>query len=110
MKKIAFLILTASVPVIMSFAPGGDNGAATVERIEGVYVFVDSRPIAEYDYLGTVKAGSGMGKAFSVSSQEYEDRRNKLIKRVKEEYPNADGVILKFKSGGKDAADAIKFK
>ena len=110
MKKV-FLFCALAGIVFASYSPQqAGKDSAVVDRIEGLYVFVDSKPVMDTEYLGTVKAGSGMGKAFSMSSQEYEDRRNKMIKKVKEEYPAAEGVILHFKSGGKDAADAIKFK
>lgn len=79
------------------------KSTAEVEQMEGVYLFVDSKPVTEYEYLGTVKI------SFAWDSQ-YTGVRDKLIKKGKKDFPNADGFILQFKSGGQDKCDAIKFK
>lgn len=82
------------------------KNAAVVEQVQGIYVFTDCKPVKEFEYLGTVKATG----AFSVRSPQYESVRDILIKRLKKEYPQADGIILKLKDGDTDSADAIKFK
>ena len=82
---------------------------ATVEQYNGLYVFVDSTPKAEYKFLGNVAAGSGLGKALTGAT-EYDQKKNKLVKKAKEDFPEADAVIVHFVKGGKDTADAIKFK
>lgn len=82
------------------------KNAATVDQYEGIYLFSDSKPVAPYDYLGSVKSGGGGG----MQSAQYEDVRDRLIKKCKKEYPQADGLILNLKSGATDKADAIKFK
>lgn len=76
---------------------------AAVNKIEGYYIFVDSKPIADYEYLGTVES------KFARTPQ-YTDVRNKLIKAAKEQYPRADGLIMTFVTGTKDKAEVIKFK
>lgn len=76
-----------------------------VEQFEGYYIFVDSRPVMEYEYLGTVK-----GPSLSMGSGQYTAVRDKLIKRAKKDYPRADALIFTFKDGGTDKVDAIKFK
>lgn len=80
------------------------NATAEVDTYEGVYVFTDSKPVKEYDYLGTVKIG------FTVGSGQYQDLRDKLIKKAKKEYPSCQGLLFNFKDGGADKADVIKFK
>lgn len=82
------------------------KSAAVAEQVNGIYIFTDSKPVKEYDFLGTVQATG----AFSVRSPQYESVRDVLIKRLKKEYPQADGIILKLKDGDTDKADAIKFK
>lgn len=77
---------------------------AEVEQYEGIYVFVDSKPVREYEYLGTEKV------IFTLGSGQYRDIRDKLIRKVKKEYPQANGIIFHFNEGAADKADAIKIK
>lgn len=79
------------------------KNTAEVDQYQGVYVFTDSKPVGEYDYLGTVKV------SMSLSGQ-YASVRDALIKKAKKEYPNANGIIFNFKDGGTDKADAILIK
>ncbi|MFN4247552.1 MAG: hypothetical protein ACK4EY_07500 [Flavipsychrobacter sp.] len=95
---ITFLLL---VSFTASYEPR--NSTAEVEQVQGCYIFIDSRPVKEYKYLGTVKS------TFSWGSGQYQDVRDKLIKRIKKEYPEADGIIFHFHDGGQDRADAIRF-
>ena len=81
------------------------NSYAEVNQLKGYYIFVDSRPLHEYEYLGEVK-GPGVG----FGSGQYSEVRNKMIDRLAKEYPKADGIILHFQTGAKDRAEAIKFK
>lgn len=111
MKKI---IITALTLLVFGYASVAQEAKpkksdATVEQVLGMYVFVDSAPKAEYQFLGSVGAGSGLGKAM-VGAAEFDAKKMRLIKKLKEEYPNADGIIIHFARGGKDTADAIKFK
>jgi hypothetical protein len=82
------------------------KSSADVNQVEGYYIFTDSKPVLEYEYLGTVKFNGGLG----FSSEQYTDVRNKLIKRAKKEFPRADGIIFYFATGSADRADLIKFK
>ena len=79
---------------------------AEPERVEGYYLFIESKPVNEYDYLGTVK-WSG---TFHFGSGQHSTTRNKLIKRAKKQYPDADGLIFRFCDGCTDKVDVIKFK
>ena len=81
------------------------KSTAEAEQLQGIYIFTDSKPVKEYEYLGTVKRNTlGFGGA------QYTDVRDGLIKRCKEDYPSADGLLLILKAGSADRADAIKFK
>ncbi len=84
-----------------------DKALARVEQVQGLYVFTDSRPVAEYDYLGTVNAP---GVVMSSSQMQYPPVRDALIKRGRQKYPEANGIILHFVSGSSDKADLIRFK
>lgn len=78
-----------------------DKATATVEQHQGVYVFQHSKPVAEYEYLGSVKKGVAW-------SGKPEEMFNGLIKKCKSDFPTADGII--FTNLDMDKADCIKFK
>jgi len=105
MKKIIFSVL---IIIAVGFSTNhytSDKATATVNQVQGVYIFIDSKPVAPYDYLGTVDT-----KGITTSNPQYIVIRDKLIKRIKKDWPAADGVIFSFNAGGRDHADAIKFK
>jgi len=105
MKKIIFSVL---IVVAVGFSTNhytSDKATATVNQVQGVYVFIDSKPVAEYTYLGTVDT-----KGVVTTNPQYIVIRDRLIKRIKKDWPSADGVIFSFSSGSADHADAIKFK
>jgi len=77
---------------------------ADVDQIQGLYIFVDSKPVMDYEYLGTVKSTVSLGDG------QYTGVRDRIIKKAKKDYPQADGIIITFKTGGTDKGDAIKFK
>jgi hypothetical protein len=80
------------------------SNTAEVEQLEGLYIFTDSKPVKEYDFIGSEKV------SFTLGSEQYGAIRNKLIKKVKKEYPQANAIIFHFENGGTDKADAIKLK
>lgn len=101
MKRILYIV---SIIILCSFANfPSDRNIAKVNQVSGVYLFVDSEPVSEYEYLGSTKCKI----AFSV---QYQSVRDKLIKKVKKQYPKANGVIFHFHDGGTDLADAIYIK
>ena len=106
MKKISVLI--GALCFIALFIPAykfiADHSAATAEQYEGLYIFTDCKPAAQYDYLGNVKSNTQFGDT------QYSSIRDKMIKKCKKDYPTANGLILHFNAGGADKADAIKFK
>lgn len=77
---------------------------AEVEQMQGIYLFSDSKPVREYEYLGSEKINFNL-----FGSGKYDDVRDKLIKKIKKEYPKANGVIFHL-GDGKDKADAIFVK
>lgn len=79
------------------------KSTAEVSQVQGLYIFTDSTPVSEYEYLGTVNASIGM-------SGQYTDVKNSLIKKTKKEYADADGIIIYLVTGSTDKADVIKFK
>jgi hypothetical protein len=80
-----------------------DTKLAQVNEYQGIMVFVDCDPVAEYEYLGSVKKSIGL-------SGQYVPVRNGLIKKAKKDFPTADAIVISFNSMGADRADVIKFK
>lgn len=77
------------------------KSTAEVEQQQGLYIFIQNKPVLTYDYLGSVK------KTLAWSGQPGE-MLNSMIKKVKKDYPSADAII--FTTVSMDKADAIKFK
>jgi hypothetical protein len=98
-KNILSLALMAlmSVPVFAQ-----NQSMAEAEKINGVFVFTDSRPVTEYEYLGVVHQ--------TFWATEYIGTRNRLIRKAKKKYPECDAVIIRTSSWERDQADVIKFK
>lgn len=103
MRKISSAICLVSVLLIAFITDTEKGDLAQVDRIEGLFIFTDSKPVKSYDYLGTVSI------SFSSDAQ-YIGVRDRLISKAKKKYPNAEGVILNLKSGGVDKCDVIIFK
>lgn len=81
------------------------KGYAEVEQEKGIYIFVNSKPLMEYEFLGEIKSNTG-----GFGSTQYTEVRNRLVDKCAKEYPRADGMILHFRSGKADVAEAIRFK
>ncbi|MBR4678999.1 MAG: hypothetical protein IKO99_13480 [Bacteroidales bacterium] len=110
MKKIfknlvgKLLILTVLLSMSVSaFAQQNDKGVARVQKNNGIYAFCDNEPISEYDILDRVKSNMSWTGQFN-------EIRNKLIKKAVKDYPNCDGVVISMAQGGTDRAIIIKFK
>ncbi len=90
--------------LIIKFKENSTNkNQAKVNQYQGVYLFVDCEPNKENQYIGTVKITT------SFTSSQYSALRDKLLKKCKNSFPEAKGIIIKFVSGGTDTGDAIKF-
>jgi hypothetical protein len=72
-------------------------------QVQGLYIFTDSKPVSDYEYLGTVNVSMSM-------SGQYNDVKNSLIKKTKKDFPNAEAIIITLVTGSSDKADVIRFK
>ncbi|WP_395804182.1 hypothetical protein [Daejeonella sp.] len=81
-----------------------NNSHSKVNQYQGVNVFVDSEPLNEYEYIGSV-LDKGKSNIF-----QYSDLRDKLIVTCKKEIVNSKAIVLKLVYGGTDTGDVIKFK
>ena len=98
-QKILFsAILLITLLTGFKVAPTG-NGNANAEQIEGVYIFVQSKPTEPNEYLGSVKRGGFLETPTEML--------NGIIKKAKKQYPTVQGIIV---DRDFEKADCIKFK
>lgn len=95
MKKINILLSIAIVLIISSMIMIGfgakiivkNCNTAKVEQIEGLDIYYKSKPICEYEYLGTVKPPT-------LARDKPSGVLRITIKRTKDQFPNANAIIL----------------
>lgn len=107
MRKIPLILLIISALAVFGFTYVNNsetNQLAKVNQESGVYLFVESSPVTEYDYLGTVTNTLGL------TGSQYSAVKNTLIKKALKKYPEGDAIIFHFSNEGIDKADIIKFK
>lgn len=103
-KNLSSLLFALSISILFAFQVTNlqtNESTAKVNKINGLYIFTDSQPIAPYDSLGTVDIGF-------ITGTQYEQIRNNLIKRAKAKFPDANGLIMKFDKKGIDKCTVIK--
>jgi hypothetical protein len=71
------------------------------EQMQGLFVFIHSKPVVEFDYLGSFTPNM-------VPSSNAKPIINHMIKKGKEKFPTADGIIFTDDELGK--VDLIKFR
>ena len=105
MKKVILgSIIGFTLTTIVAFTAANyvlNKTTADVEQIQGVYVFIHSKPAMEYEYLGSFTPGM-------VPSKSAKPIINHMIKKGKEKFPTADAIIFTDDELGK--ADLVKFK
>lgn len=89
------LLLSARIPTY-----DAKNSTAEVEKVEGIYIFYRSKPVNEYEYLGTHKI------KISWTGQP-DELFDTLVKKAKKKYPNLEAIIV---ADDLEQCDAIKFK
>lgn len=113
MKK-GILLFTAGFALSVCLAAGVyqniKSSAAEVNQYQGIYIFTDCKPSKEYKYLGSVKPKGRGWDIIDANSNQYTELRDRLIKAVKKQYPEADGLILDLKDKAENIADAVQFK
>jgi hypothetical protein len=81
--------------------PDQDKTIARIDPMEGLSIFYLCKPIAQTEYVGTVKVGVTM-------TNKAGDCLKSLIKRTKKDHPGADALLITDPDFQK--ADAIRFK
>jgi hypothetical protein len=111
---------TVSQPTQIQTAQLQDNGLASVDKVNGLYVFVNSKPIRDYDQLGKVDLNvmiEGVEQKESVGdiiegmvgNAGFQDKVNNMIQKVNADstFKDADGIVF---NGKMDQCSVIKFK
>lgn len=106
MKRI-FLLLALFINSLINL--NAQSNLAEVNKINGFYIFVDSKPTAEYDVVGEVKADE-TDKDIIKSQGQYTQVRDNIIRNARIANYGADGLIFTLVNGGTDKALIIKFK
>lgn len=114
MKKYLLFLCCIYCSVVWS-----QKNLATVSEFNGVKVFSDSRPVAEYDVLGEVSVSS-KGDVYMInvggmmiagnSSLQYNELRNALVANAVLANREVDAIILQVADRKSPAATMIKFK
>lgn len=80
-----------------------DHSSATANQEQGYFIFIESKPITPYEYLGTIELNN-----WSTYSGSPKQLMNKAIDKAKRDYPKCDGLI--FSDMEMHKIDCIKFK
>lgn len=84
---------------------------AHVAKVNGLYVFTDSDPVADYEVLGEIEIGSASEYSHSLFSLgQYTEVRDALIEKSLRANHKVEAVLLTFVTGGVDKAVLIRFK
>ena len=108
MRKNLFLTIAIFIGLLNS--ANSQNNLATVNKIQGFYIFTDNQPQAEYDVIGEVTTTGHNDNDIKNSGAQYQPVRDYLIKTARQVNYTADGLILSLINGGTDKAVIIKFK
>ena len=103
MKKILTVLIVLAI-TSLSFKSYEDykKSDAKVNQAEGIYIFLESTPLKEYEVLGTVK------KTGIVWSGQPNEMFRTILRRARKDYPNIEAVI--FDDIQMTHATCIKFK
>lgn len=103
MKKIVLLLIVAAV--VFSFKTKSNNSLAEVNQIGGYYIFAQSKPVADFEHLGTIK-GPLMGE------HDFDNLVQIFIKKAKKKYPNGNAIVFDgpIKQTHNTSVSIIKFK
>jgi len=88
MKKV-FITLAAAVLLLSSFKVAYDikTNTAEVETVQGLHIFYRSKPASTYTHLGTYQVKFVLDDKPALLL-------DKIIRKVKDRYPTASGVII----------------
>ena len=97
-----YLILSILALSSLAFTTSEAERLAEVNREEGLFLFIDSRPVQSYEILGYVKKVTGWIK-------EYDGVKAGLIRKARRKFPESDALIIDFNTWGSNIAEVIRF-
>lgn len=92
MKKITIITLVGiALTVGYSFKTIHEisKTSAEVSLTQGIAVFMDSKPVKEYEIIGEVKLAK-----ISTNNSSYSEAKKTLIEKCLETYPTGEGIII----------------
>jgi len=104
MKNIVIIIAVIIIVILTGLKPDNydaERAMALVEQDSGLYVFQRSKPVMEYETLGMLDLNA------IVWNDSPKSTMAKYRKRIKANYPTAEGIIL---SWDLSKCEVIKFK
>ena len=102
MKSIFSLLLICTCFFATAQNDSTTKALALVDKVDGLLVFTDSKPVASFEILGKVNT--------TVMGADYEGTRDALIGKAKKKYPTANGIIYhSYNINGVPWVEAIKF-
>lgn len=102
MKKLLVLSIITLI-TLSGYSQEKDYSLARVgKKIQGVYIFFDTQPYQEYDFIATIKVTDNW--TFKTREEAFE----KIIRKAKKKHPYFNGII--FSGNDLHKADIIKFR
>ena len=88
---------------LIKFKEGvSDKSLAKVNSHLGIFVFTDCMPVNTYSFVGKISKAEGL-------NTDYNNLRDRLIRKALNKYSVVQGIIPRFVSGANDTAEAIRF-
>jgi hypothetical protein len=107
MKKILFGVLFGIfITVLLAFKTSiyePNNSTAEVNKIDGYYIFTDSKPVLPFEIIDSLEIGF-------ITDTQYESIKRHFIKKAKNKYQYANGLIINLNKKGVDKCLVIKLK
>jgi hypothetical protein len=114
MKRLLFLLAVAIV-TLTATTNINEKSFATVNQEQGLFIFTDSKPNADYEVIATLKAKSmtaDLKTLQPLGGLYYEDLKNDIFRQIgkkknRDKFEKANALII---YPDQQKADVIKFK
>lgn len=95
-KYILIVTVVVLVSMLSSHTHTSSINSAIVNQEQGLYLFIESKPSGEYTYIGDVSLNVVMNNSYS-------EVKGSLIKKCKQKYPSANGIIMNISNTSAEA-------
>jgi len=107
MKKNLFAIVFGiCVTILLAFKTTNyvpSASTAEVNKFDGYYIFTDSKPVMAFEIIDTLEIGF-------ITDTQYESIKKSFIKKAKNKFQDANGLIINLNKKGIDKCLVIKLK